>query len=105
MYVCAFVLYVYGYGYTFVYQYSRYCTYVHTYERTQMVYCFLIIFLPLVPVSRSVTFGEVTRGLINDSTTYSDSAHYRAPFGEVEDSGTSHVSVLDPSGLAVSVTR
>ena len=79
--------------------------YIHTYEQTQMVYCFLIIFLPLVPVSRSVTFGEVTRGLINDSTTYGDSAHYRAPFGEVEDSGTSHVSVLDPSGLAVSVTR
>ena len=79
--------------------------YVYTYEQTRMVYCFLIIFLPLVPVSRSVTFGEVTRGLINDSTTYSDSAHYRAPFGEVEDSGTSHISVLDPSGLAVSVTR
>ena len=80
--------------------------YIRTYIRTNANgLLFSNYFSTLVPVSRSVTFGEVTRGLINDSTTYSDSAHYRAPFGEVEDSGTSHVSVLDPSGLAVSVTR
>ena len=81
-----------------------YCTYIHTNKRKNVT-VFFCFFLPLVPVSCSVTFGEVTRGLINDSTTYSDSAHYLAPFGEVEDSGTSHISVLDPSGLAVSVTR
>ena len=56
-------------------------------------------------VCPSVTFGEQTRDMINDSTTFDDSSHYLSPLEKVQDSGTTHISVLDPSGLAVSITR
>ena len=85
------------------------CDTMHaTDPRSSTKSCFAVISLlaccgPLV--CSSVAFGEETRGLINDSTTYRDLSHYRSLFGEVQDAGTTHVSVLDPSGLAVSVTR
>lgn len=41
---------------------------------------------------------------INDSCTYNDPEFYGAVTYAPEDSGTSHLSVLDASGMAVAAT-
>ena len=51
----------------------------------------------------SETYAAYIRSLINDNHTYNVS-HYHAQYYGIEDSGTSHISVLSPDGQAVSVT-
>ena len=45
-----------------------------------------------------------TAARISQVTTSQDPAWYGAQFSSVEDSGTSHISILDPAGNAVAVT-
>ncbi|XP_037092478.1 LOW QUALITY PROTEIN: scoloptoxin SSD14-like [Pollicipes pollicipes] len=52
----------------------------------------------------SPDYAEFVRGLIDDSRTYNDPDHYGVHVAPVEDAGTSHVSVIDRYGSAVSVT-
>jgi len=60
--------------------------------------------LELVANLTSKTFAEETYARINDSFTSNDPAHYGAVTYTPDDSGTTHISVLDKNGLAVSVT-
>ena len=41
---------------------------------------------------------------INDAQTYNDPSYYGAVTYNPEDKGTSHISILDQNGMAVSVT-
>lgn len=45
-----------------------------------------------------------TRMKIKDDVTFNDPNYYGAVTYNPEDKGTSHISVLDPNGMAVSVT-
>ena len=47
---------------------------------------------------------QETAGRISQVSTSQDPAWYGAEFSSVEDSGTTHISILDPAGNAVSVT-
>ncbi|XP_077996194.1 glutathione hydrolase 1 proenzyme-like [Glandiceps talaboti] len=59
----------------------------------------------LVEDMTSDEYAEGIRLLINDSTTYSDVDHYGAVFlTDGSNAGTSHISVVDKFGNAVSVT-
>jgi len=58
----------------------------------------------LVANLTSKTFAGETYARINDSFTSNDPAHYGAVTYTPDDSGTTHISVLDKNGLAVSVT-
>ncbi|XP_055680915.1 glutathione hydrolase 1 proenzyme-like isoform X2 [Lutzomyia longipalpis] len=49
-------------------------------------------------------FAKYVRSLIDDDTTYNTFDYYGAEFGNVEDHGTAHVSVLAPNGDAVAAT-
>lgn len=52
----------------------------------------------------SEALAAETFAKINDSYTYNDPEFYGAVTYSPEDSGTSHVSVLDANGMAVSAT-
>ena len=52
----------------------------------------------------STGWWEDTAARISENTTSQDPAWYGAEFSSVEDSGTTHISILDPAGNAVSVT-
>ena len=45
-----------------------------------------------------------TRAKINDDFTYNDPAFYGAVTYNPDDKGTSHVSIIDPNGMAVAAT-
>ena len=47
---------------------------------------------------------DEVRGKISDTETFNDPTHYGAEFQQIEDGGTSHISILSPAGDAVSVT-
>lgn len=44
------------------------------------------------------------RAKIDDKQTYNDYKHYGADYGNTEDHGTAHISVLAENGDAVSAT-
>lgn len=52
----------------------------------------------------SEMLAEETRAKINDSFTSNDPEFYGAVTYQPDDHGTSHVSVLDGDGMAVSAT-
>lgn len=52
----------------------------------------------------SDSFVDETRSKMCDSTTSDDPAYYGAACYAPEDKGTSHVSVVDETGMAVAVT-
>jgi gamma-glutamyltranspeptidase/glutathione hydrolase/leukotriene-C4 hydrolase len=49
-------------------------------------------------------FVKFIRERINDTTTFEDPLHYGAEYWTPVDEGTSHFSIIDENGLAVSVT-
>lgn len=52
----------------------------------------------------SVEFADEIRKQINDNETSTDPTHYGGNFNQIENKGTSHVSILAPNGDAISVT-
>lgn len=66
--------------------------------------------LQYLPVSQltlnltSKSMAEETFAKIDDLSTFDDPAYYGATTYTPDDSGTSHISVLDGNGLAVSIT-
>ena len=52
----------------------------------------------------SDTFVCETRLKMDDSVTFDDAEYYGAFAHTPDDDGTSHVSVVDPNGMAVAVT-
>ncbi|XP_055587958.1 glutathione hydrolase 1 proenzyme-like [Uranotaenia lowii] len=52
----------------------------------------------------SDSFAAYIRSKIDDNRTFSEYSHYGAEFGNVEDHGTAHVSVLAANGDAVAAT-
>lgn len=49
-------------------------------------------------------FANIIRAKIDDTQTFNDYKHYGADYGNVEDHGTAHISVLAENGDAVSAT-
>merc|ERR1719167_972820 len=58
----------------------------------------------LVSNLTSPSWWEETRGKISDSQTQGNSSYYGAEYFNIEDHGTSHMSILSPAGDAVAVT-
>ncbi|XP_057321859.1 scoloptoxin SSD14-like isoform X2 [Microplitis mediator] len=61
----------------------------------------------LTELTKNLTSRDYARAIkarINDSRTWNDAAHYEGGTGLLEDHGTAQISVLSPSGDAVSIT-
>lgn len=52
----------------------------------------------------SPDFASKIRSAIKDNQTFSDPKYYGGDFNVVNNTGTSHVSILAPNGDAISVT-
>jgi gamma-glutamyltranspeptidase/glutathione hydrolase/leukotriene-C4 hydrolase len=46
----------------------------------------------------SQEWWEQTRAKISDTETFDDPVHYGAEFQQIEDGGTSHISIVSPAG-------
>lgn len=71
-----------------------------------MAFHVVFFFLSMKQLIKNMTdpaYGESTRALINDSTTYGTD-YYNPQFYNTMDSGTAHLSVVGPNGDAVSIT-
>ncbi|KAG5666825.1 hypothetical protein PVAND_014835 [Polypedilum vanderplanki] len=52
----------------------------------------------------SQSYANEISSKINDTKTFNNPEHYEALYGNIEDKGTSHISILAPNGDAISVT-